>query len=98
MTPKIIYEDNDVLVVDKPAGVIVFPEEKTAEKTLIELLLERFPELKSVGEAPRYGIVHRLDKNTSGILLVAKSAEALIFLQKQFTNREVEKKYLALAT
>jgi 23S rRNA pseudouridine1911/1915/1917 synthase len=60
--------------------------------------LEQFPDLKNAGEAPRYGIVHRLDKDTSGVLLVAKSTEALIFLQKQFKNREVEKKYLALAT
>ncbi len=95
---QIIYEDKDLLVIDKPAGIVVFPEGKTTEKTLIDLLLEKFPDLKNVGEAPRYGIVHRLDKDTSGILLVAKSTEALIFLQKQFKNREVEKKYTTLAT
>ncbi len=94
---KFIYEDEDVLVVDKPAGMVVFPEgEITGEKTLIDYLLEQSPELKNVGETPRYGIAHRLDKDTSGILLVAKSAEALIFLQKQFKNRTVEKKYTAL--
>ena len=59
-------------------------------------MIEEYPELKSVGEAPRYGIVHRLDKDTSGALLVAKSSEGLIFLQKQFKNREVEKKYVCL--
>jgi 23S rRNA pseudouridine1911/1915/1917 synthase len=95
---KIIYEDQDVMVVDKPAGVVVFPEGQTTKDTLIDALLEQYPDLKSVGEAPRYGVVHRLDKDTSGVLLVAKSAEGLIFLQKQFKNREVEKKYLALAT
>jgi 23S rRNA pseudouridine1911/1915/1917 synthase len=96
---NILYEDNDVLVIDKPSGLIVFPEgEITGEKTLIDYVLEKFPELKSVGEAPRYGIVHRLDKDTSGVLLVAKTAEALIFLQKQFKSREVEKKHIALAT
>ena len=87
MDIKIIYEDNDVLVVDKPEGIVVFPEGQTTENTLIEALVEKYPELKKAGEAPRYGIVHRLDKDTSGVLLVAKSSEALIFLQKQFKNK-----------
>src|SRR3989344_7660583 len=99
MDIKILYEDNDVLVVDKPAGMVVFPEgEITGEKTLVDTLLEKHPELGDVGGPPRYGVVHRLDKGTSGVLLVAKTNEALIFLQKQFKNREVEKKYTALAT
>ncbi len=96
---KIIYEDKDVLVVDKPARIVVFPEGQTlksGEKTLIDYLLEQRPALKKAGEAPRYGIVHRLDKDTSGALLVAKSTEALLFLQKQFKNREVQKKYVCL--
>jgi 23S rRNA pseudouridine1911/1915/1917 synthase len=103
MDIKIIYEDNDVLVIDKPAGIVVFPEgpafakATTGEvKTLIDYLIERNPELKNAGEQPRYGIVHRLDKDTSGVLLVAKNNESLIFLQKQFINREVEKKYVCL--
>jgi 23S rRNA pseudouridine1911/1915/1917 synthase len=97
MDVKIIYENNDVLVVNKPAGLIVFPEGNiSGEKTLIDYLIEKDSTLKSVGEAPRYGIVHRLDKDTSGVLLVAKSPEALIFLQKQFKNREVGKKYVCL--
>jgi len=105
MDIKTIYEDNNVLVVDKPAGIIVFPEGESvrlfhsSEKaviSLIDALLEKYPELKNVGEAPRYGIVHRLDKDTSGILLVAKNLESLIFLQKQFINRGVEKKYVCL--
>jgi len=98
MDIKIIYEDNDVLVIDKPAGIVVFPEGKTIEGTLIDTLVKQKPELKNAGEAPRYGIVHRLDKDTSGLLLVAKSTESLIFLQKQFKTREVEKKYIALVT
>ncbi len=96
---KIIYEDKDVLVVDKPAGIVVFPEGqalKSGEKTLIDALILERPKLKVTGEAPRYGIVHRLDKDTSGVLLVAKSTEALLFLQKQFKNREVQKKYVCL--
>jgi 23S rRNA pseudouridine1911/1915/1917 synthase len=99
MDLKIIYEDKDVLVVDKPAGLVVFPEGealKSKEKTLIDYLIEKYPELKEVGEAPRYGIAHRLDKDTSGILLVAKNTEALLFLQNQFKIREVEKKYVCL--
>jgi 23S rRNA pseudouridine1911/1915/1917 synthase len=59
-------------------------------------LIEKYPELKMAGEAPRYGIAHRLDKDTSGILLVAKRREALIFLQKKFINRDIEKRYIAL--
>ena len=113
MTPNIMHEDSDVMVVDKPAGIVVFPEGESTEKTLIDYLIEKYPDLKSVGEAPRHGIVHRLDKDTSGLLLVAKSTEALIFLQKQFSagakaladkkNREpldkiLEKRYIALAT
>ena len=91
-----IYEDNDILVIDKPTGIVVFPEGQTTEDTLIDALLIKYPQLKNAGEAPRYGIVHRLDKDTSGILLVAKTNEALIFFQKQFKNRTVEKKYLTL--
>jgi 23S rRNA pseudouridine1911/1915/1917 synthase len=102
MDLKTLYEDNDMLAIDKPAGIVVFPENigvsDTPPLTLIDVLLEKYPDLKNVGEMPRYGIVHRLDKDTSGILLVAKTPEALIFLQKQFKNREVEKKYTALAT
>jgi 23S rRNA pseudouridine1911/1915/1917 synthase len=98
MNLNIIYQDNDVLVIDKPAGLITFPEGNVTEKTLIDYLIDQYPELKNAGEAPRYGIVHRLDKNTSGIMLVAKSTEALNFFQKQFINRTIQKKYLALVT
>src|SRR3989344_6906466 len=98
MDLKILYQDQDVLALDKLANVVVFPEIQITSHTLIDDILERFPEVKQVGEAPRYGIVHRLDKDTSGVLLVAKTPEALIFLQKQFKNREVEKKYVALIT
>jgi len=96
MELKIIYEDDDILAIDKPAGIIVFPEGKITKETLIEHLLEKFPYLKNAGKYPRYGIVHRLDKDTSGILLVAKNNKALVFLQKQFQERKVIKKYLAL--
>lgn len=95
MDIKVIYEDKDLLVVDKPAGMPVFKEGNILEKTLADYLIEKYPELEK-NEAPRHGIVHRLDKDTSGVLLVAKSPEALIFFQKQFKNRSIQKKYLAL--
>ncbi|MBU3934575.1 RluA family pseudouridine synthase [Patescibacteria group bacterium] len=96
MQIDIIYEDNDVLAVNKPAGLIGFPEGNIKEKTLIDYLSEKYSGLKNAGIAPRYGIVHRLDKDTSGILLAAKTSQALFFLQKQFKNRTIQKKYLAL--
>ena len=96
MELKILYEDKNLLAIDKPAGITVFPEKLTTEKTLIDYLLENFPNLKNVGKPPRYGIIHRLDKETSGILLVAKNDKSLEFFQKQFKERKVVKKYLAL--
>jgi len=104
MELKVIYKDKDILVIDKPAGIIVFPERKIKEKiscgeqsrTIIDYFLEKFPILKNVGQSPRFGIVHRLDKETSGILLIAKNNETLEFLQRQFRERRVIKKYLAL--
>ncbi len=96
MNLQILYEDDNLLAVNKPAGVIVYPEGKIKEEeTLIPELLSLKPELKKL-ESPRYGIAHRLDKETSGVLLVAKNNKALSFLQKQFKNREIEKRYLAL--
>ena len=82
---KAIYQDKDLLVIDKPAKMDVVSLGKELEK--------EHPELKNV---ERQGIIHRLDKDTSGVILVAKDEKGLIFFQKQFKNREVEKKYLAL--
>lgn len=96
---KIIYEDENALAVDKPAGVPVYPPEKKAageKKSLAEMLLEKRPEIKKVGKHPRYGIVHRLDKDTSGVVLFAKNQKTLGFLQKLFKNRKAVKKYYAL--
>ncbi len=93
---KIIYQDDSLLVVDKPPGLAVFSERGSTVPTLIPLLLRVFPHLKEVGKSPRYGIIHRLDKETSGILLVAKSQPALDFFQKQFKERQVLKKYITL--
>lgn len=89
MNFNVIYEDRDVLVINKPAGIIVFQEAPAkpnfVDKTLIDLLIEKYPKLADVGRPPRCGVVHRLDKYTSGLLLVAKNTEALIFFQKQFS-------------
>ena len=98
MELKTIYEDENLLVIDKPAGITVFSEEENKEKTLIDYLLDKYPELKEAGTAPRYGIIHRLDKDTSGILMVAKNNKTLAFLQNQFKERLVTKKYIALIT
>lgn len=96
MKLNIIYEDKNVLAVDKLSNVIVTPEGPTNQETLIDELIKQFPALKKVGSAPRYGIVHRLDKDTSGILLITKNNSTLFFLQNQFKKRKVVKKYIAL--
>ncbi|HDJ30385.1 MAG TPA: RluA family pseudouridine synthase [bacterium] len=96
MNLKIIYEDKNIMVIEKTAGIVVFPEGKSKTNTLADYLIKEYPELKKAGKPPRYGIVHRLDKDTSGILLIAKNNSSLSFLQKQFKERKVIKKYLAL--
>jgi len=93
---NVIFENEDLLVIDKPAPLLVFSKTKTKEKTLANLLLEKNPFFGQVGEPPRYGIVHRLDKETSGIVLAAKNQKTLEFLQKEFKEKRATKKYLAL--
>ncbi|MFC1630244.1 RluA family pseudouridine synthase [Patescibacteria group bacterium] len=97
MEIHIIYEDENLLVVEKPAGMNVYLE-NSKEKTLIGLISERFPKTINVGIPPRYGLVHRLDKETSGIVLIAKTNEALMLLQQSFKEGKVTKKYLALVS
>jgi len=93
---EIIYEDEDVLAVNKPAGMVVHPAAGTPRGTLVNALVARFGELSRVGGALRPGIVHRLDKGTSGVLLVARNDRAHAALARQFRERRVEKTYLAL--
>jgi 23S rRNA pseudouridine1911/1915/1917 synthase len=93
--PKIIFEDESLLVIDKPAGVVVNRSETTREKTIQDWLKE-YLSIKGEGIGGRAGIVHRLDKETSGLLLIAKTEKAFKNLQKQFKERKVEKRYLAL--
>ena len=96
MKINVIYEDRELIVVDKPPGIVVYSGKEANKKSLIDYLLMIRPNLKKVGKAPRYGIVHRLDKDTSGLLLIAKSNQSLTFLQNEFKERKVEKKYVAL--
>jgi 23S rRNA pseudouridine1911/1915/1917 synthase len=94
----IVYEDNDLLVVDKPAGMVVHPAAGHAGGTLVNAVLHHCPDLAGVGGVQRPGIVHRLDKETSGLILVAKNDRAHAYLQAQFKARQVEKTYLALVS
>jgi 23S rRNA pseudouridine1911/1915/1917 synthase len=92
----IVYEDGDILVVDKPAGMVVHPAVGHQEGTLVNALLGYLPELASIGGELRPGIVHRLDKDTSGLVVVARNDSSHRDLQRQFQERQVEKVYLAL--
>jgi len=93
---KIIYEDGDLLVVDKPAGLAVHPAPGHPAHTLINALLSHLSELPDTGSPLRPGIVHRLDKDTSGLMLVAKNVSAHATLSDQFKKRSVTKAYLVL--
>jgi len=92
----IVYEDDDVIVIDKPAGLVVHPAAGHDRGTLVHAVLAHAPDLEGVGGETRPGIVHRLDKDTSGLIVVAKNDAAHRELQRQFKAREVHKVYLAL--
>ena len=92
----IVYEDDDLLVVDKPAGMVVHPAPGHSGGTLVNAVLHHCPQIEGVGGERRPGIVHRLDKETSGLIVVAKNDHAHRFLQAQFKDRTVYKEYLAL--
>lgn len=92
----ISYEDDDLLVVEKPSGLIVHPGHGHPTGTLANALLALRPQLATIGEAPRPGIVHRLDKETSGLLVVAKSQRAYRSLRRQLKDRHMRKRYLTL--
>jgi len=94
---KIVFENKDIIVIDKPAGLTVHPIKPEQDDTLVNGLIAAYPEIKNVGDdALRPGIVHRLDKDTSGLMVVAKNNSAFECLKKQFAERKVIKKYLAL--
>ena len=92
----VLFEDHDLIVVNKPAGMVVHPAPGHASGTLVNALLHHCKDLGGVGGELRPGIVHRLDKDTSGVIVVAKHARALDALSAQFKQRETRKTYLAL--
>lgn len=106
---KILYEDKSILAIDKPSGISVHADGRSKEKTVADWFVKNYPKSKNVGEPiknkdissveiKRPGIVHRLDKDTSGVLLLAKTKKAHEFLKKQFQDREVKKVYNAVVS
>ena len=101
---KIVYEDDDILAVLKPAGIVVHQDSHHKGNTLIDEILRQYPQIKNVGDPSassrqenlRPGIVHRLDKDTSGILLIAKNQRSFLFFKKAFQEKKIEKRYFAL--
>jgi 23S rRNA pseudouridine1911/1915/1917 synthase len=92
----IVFENEDLMVVNKPAGMVVHPSPGHNSGTLVHAALGYLPELEGIGGEERPGIVHRLDKDTSGLIVIAKNERAHRWLQEQFKSRKVEKIYLAL--
>lgn len=101
---KILYEDHNIVVINKPAGLIVHPDGKREEESVSSWMLEKYPQTKEVGEPInlsdgriilRPGIVHRIDRETSGVLVLAKNQKSFLFLKEQFQNREISKIYEA---
>jgi 23S rRNA pseudouridine1911/1915/1917 synthase len=93
---EVRWEDPHVLVVDKPAGIVVHPGAGRKTGTLASGLLHRYPELEGIGQEGRWGIVHRLDQGTSGLLLVARTAASFEFLTVEMAARRIHRSYLAL--
>lgn len=98
---KVLYEDKDILVVDKPSGISVHPDGRSEEKTISDWFVKKYPRSKNIGESifvdgkeiKKPGIVHRLDKETSGVLILAKNQKAYEFFKNQFKGREIKKTY-----
>ena len=93
---NITYEDDEMLIVNKEAGMVVHPGFGNYDGTLVNALAFHFQNLPNMGEEDRPGLVHRIDKNTSGILVVAKSERAMTVLAKKFADRDLNRKYIAL--
>lgn len=94
---NIVFENEDFIVVNKPAGVLVHPITEKDDNTLVNGLIYLYPEINSIGEDPlRPGIVHRIDKDTSGLVLITKNAKAFNSFKNKFKKRQVYKSYLAL--
>ncbi|MBI9020463.1 MAG: RluA family pseudouridine synthase [Verrucomicrobia bacterium] len=93
---SILYEDSHMIVINKPAGLVVHPAAGNEDGTLVNALLYHCKDLAGIGGEKRPGIVHRLDKDTSGVMVIAKTEQALNELARQFKERETEKEYLAI--
>lgn len=93
----IIYQDADIAVINKPQGMVVHPAHGNYSGTLVHAIMHHIKDLSGINGVARPGIVHRLDKNTSGLIIIAKNDKAHLELAKQFKERECEKIYLALA-
>lgn len=98
MDLDIVYQDEHLLVINKPSGLVVHPGAGTKEPTLVEGLLAEVDDLSGINGTIRPGIVHRIDKDTSGLLVVAKSDQAHLGLSEQLANKLVERTYLAIVT
>src|SRR6185436_17427323 len=88
--------DDAILAIDKPAGLTVHPGAGRATGTLVHRLLARYPEIAGVGGPGRPGIVHRLDRDTTGVMVIARTAAAYQRLARAFAARQVDKRYLAI--
>lgn len=93
---NILFEDDALLVINKPAGMVVHPAPGHNSGTLVNAILHHCPQLAGIGGELRPGIVHRLDKDTSGVIIVAKTEKAVMSLADQFKRREIHKEYLAI--
>lgn len=100
---QLIYQDDAVIAVNKPAGIPMHPDRFHKGDTLADFLIQHFPEVKNVGDESalpyqgyRAGIVHRLDKDTSGVMVIARTQDAFDFLKRQFQERKIEKEYIVL--
>ena len=93
---KVLYEDEDLVAISKPAGVVVHHDAQHQSGTVADWFLEYYPRGKDIGDPDRPGVVHRLDRDTSGALLLAKTVEAYSYLKKLFQEGKIKKTYLAL--
>ena len=96
LEPNILYESEGFLVIEKPAGLLVHSTKYQKKNTLVDWLLKYYPEIKNIGAKERPGIVHRLDRNVSGLMIVARTKKAYQHFIEQFKNNRVKKEYLAL--
>jgi 23S rRNA pseudouridine1911/1915/1917 synthase len=93
---NIIYEDNDLLVVNKPAGMVIHPAQGNYKGTLMNAVVFKYQQMENVGDKIRSGLIHRIDRDTSGIVLIGKTNKGLWYYSKLFANREITKSYLAI--